>query len=189
MNGDGSKRGHSRRDALRAGGAIGLGLAASAAVAKNAAAQDATPTAGGAISMSKQTVTLETAQALIEAAHAHAVEIGVAVAVAVVDEAGVLKAFGRMDGTNYLSAEIAQRKAYTAAIFRNPSHVVSEGAADNPQRIASLATLPNVTLLLGGYPITDGDAIAGGIGVSGAAPEQDMEIAEAALAALGIGGS
>ena len=50
--------------------------------------------------------------------------------------------------------------------------------------MASLPNLPRVTLLAGGFPITDGDVIVDGIGISGAAPDQDVQIGEAALAAL-----
>ena len=173
-----------RRKALRAGGAVGVAAAVSTVLAGSAPAQQATPTAGG-LSTAKPTIALEAARALVEAAQQHALGLGVAVNIAVVDEGGLLKAFHRMDGnTNAASVEIAQRKAYSAAAFRTPTHQIAAGAADNPQRIASLTALPNFTLLLGGYPVMDGEAVVGGIGVSGGSPEQDMEIAEAALAAI-----
>jgi uncharacterized protein GlcG (DUF336 family) len=173
-----------RRDTLRLGSAIGAALAADAALRGGAVAQEATPTAGG-LSMTKQTITLETATALLEAAQEHARGLGAAMNIAVVDESGMLKAFHRMDGnTSAASVDIAQMKAYSAAAFRTPTHQIAEGAADNPQRIASLTNLPRFTLLLGGYPVMDGDAVIGGIGVSGGSPEQDMEVAEAALAAI-----
>jgi uncharacterized protein GlcG (DUF336 family) len=173
-----------RRDALRAGGAVGVAAAVGAVLGSSAAAQEATPAAGG-LSMAKPTITLEAARTLVEAAQQHAMGLGVAVNIAVVDESGMLKAFHRMDGNiNGASVEIAQRKAYSAAAFRTPTHQIAEGAADNPPRIASLTAIPNVTLLLGGYPVMEGEAVIGAIGVSGGSPEQDMEIAEAALAAI-----
>jgi uncharacterized protein GlcG (DUF336 family) len=175
----------SRRDALRFGGAAGVALAAGAAIRNNALAQDATPAAGGA-SVTIQAVSIDTAMALIEAARAKASEIGVPMAIAIVDPLGVLKAFARMDGVNSAATvEIVQKKAYTAASFRNPTHGIAEGVADNVPRAVSLVTLESFILLPGGYPIPDGDAVVGGIGVGGGAPEQDMEVAEAALAALG----
>lgn len=176
-----------RRDALRlaaAGatiaGAVALGHAAPAG------AQDATPAgASGGTSVAKRTVSIAAALSLIEAAHAAAEGIGAPVTVAVVDEGGLLKAFGRMDGVNSAATvDIAQMKAYSAASFRAPTHELAERNRDNPPRLASLPNVPRFTLLAGGYPIRDGDAVVGGIGVSGGTPEQDMEIAEAALAAL-----
>ena len=38
----------------------------------------------------------------------------------------------------------------------------------------------------GGYPIRDGKDLIGGIGVSGGHYTQDMEIAKAGLAAIGV---
>jgi uncharacterized protein GlcG (DUF336 family) len=173
-----------RRDTLRIGGAVGAAIAAGTALSSSAAAQGATPPAGG-ISMAKQTISLQAATTLIEAAHQKATDLGVAMNIAVVDESGMLKAFHRMDGNNNAaSVDIAQMKAFSAASFRTPTHQVAEGAADNPQRIASLTNVPGFTLLLGGYPVMDGEAVIGGIGVSGGSPEQDMEVAEAALGAL-----
>ena len=107
-----------------------------------------------------------------------------AVAIAVVDEVGLLKAFHRMDGVNSLPVDIAQMKAYSAASFRTPTDQLAANNLDNPARMASLPNVPRVTLLAGGYPIADGDAVVGGIGISGASPDQDMQIGEAALAAL-----
>jgi len=173
-----------RRDTLKLGAAAGIGLAAGATLLGSATAQEATPTTGG-LSMAKPSITLETATRLIEAAQQHAMGLGAAMNIAVVDEGGMLKAFHRMDGNNNAaSLEISQRKAYSAAAFRTPTHQIAEAAAENPQRIASLTNLPGFTLLLGGYPVMEGDTVIGGIGVSGGAPEQDMEVAEAALAAL-----
>src|SRR5215211_2660096 len=62
-------------------------------------------------------LTLEQSQALLAAAHAHARESGLKVTVAVVDEGGLLKALGRMDGAPPLSAQIAEAKAVGAALW------------------------------------------------------------------------
>lgn len=176
----------SRRDTLRFGGAAGIALAAGAAIRSGAVAQDATPASEGGTSVTIQAVSLDAAMALIEAARAKATEIGVPMAIAIVDTQGMLKAFARMDGVNSAATvEIVQKKAYTAASFRNPTHQIAEGVADNVPRATSLVSLENFTLLPGGYPIPDGESVVGGIGVGGGAPEHDMEVAEAALAALG----
>lgn len=184
MTSEDTARRASRRDALRFGGAAGVALAAGSTI-RGAAAQDATPAPGGA-SVTIQAVSMATAMTLIEAGQAKASELGVPMAIAIVDPLGVLKAFARMDGVNSAATvEIVQKKAYTAASFRNPTHGIAEGVAENMPRAVSLVTLENFILLPGGYPIPDGEMVVGGIGVGGGAPEQDMEVAEAALAALG----
>jgi uncharacterized protein GlcG (DUF336 family) len=139
----------------------------------------------GSISWTPQAVSLAADQRILEAAQAKAEDLGRPVVLAIVDAGGMLKGFHRMDGlASAVPVEIAQLKAYTAASFRTPTHEFAEGNLENPARMASLPNLPRVTLLAGGYPIMDGEVVVGGIGVIGATPEQEMEIAEAALAAL-----
>lgn len=181
---DHSTSDYSRRDALRFGGAAGLALATGAVLRSHTAAQ--TPEAAGDLSVTTQTVTLAAAQQLLDAAQAKATELGVPVVIAVVDESGMLKAFRRMDGVvSPAPVDIAPMKAYTAAAFRIPTDRLAESNLIDPPRLASLPNVPHITLLAGGYPIMDGDVVVGGIGVSGGTAEMDMQIAEAALAALG----
>jgi uncharacterized protein GlcG (DUF336 family) len=172
---------HTRFDALRLGGAAAVALAAGAGLgAGSADAQAAKPE----VSTARQTVTLAAAQALVAAAMAKAQEMGVPMSIAVVDESGVPKAFARMDGNSLASVELVQAKAYTAAAFRVPTHVLAERNAADPARLASLPNFPRVTFLGGGYPIMSGSTVVGGIGVGGGSAQQDMEVAEAALASL-----
>ena len=44
--------------------------------------------------------------------------------------------------------------------------------------------IPRFTMSGGGFPLMAGGAVAGGIGVSGGSVEQDIIVAQAALAAL-----
>ena len=136
------------------------------------------------LTVQRPSVTLEAAQAMIEAAEAKAREIGVPMVIVVVDESGVLKAFGRMDGAILLSVGIAQDKAYTAAAFGAPTHALYDALKDQPAILASAGSIPHFTMIGGGYPIMQGTAVAGAIGVSGGSAEQDMLVAEAALATL-----
>ena len=113
-------------------------------------------------------------------------ELGIPMGIAIVDEGGLLKALHRMDGANSaVTIDLIQMKAYSAASFRTPTHQIAEGVQENPARAASLANTPRFTLLGGGYPILDGEVVIGGIGVGGGSAEQDMEVAEAALTAVG----
>jgi uncharacterized protein GlcG (DUF336 family) len=173
----------SRRDTLKIGAAAGLAAAVSTTLVAVTAAQ--TPVSEGSLSWTKQTVSLGAVERMLVAAQAKATELGAPVAIAVVDEGGLLKAFHRMDGlVSAVPNDIAPLKAYSAASFRTPTHLLAESNLANPARMASLPNVPRVTLLAGGYPITEGEVVIGGIGVSGSSPENDMLIAEAGLAAL-----
>lgn len=99
-------------------------------------------------------ISLEGAEALLDAAIAKSVADGKAMVIAVVDAAGNLKAFRRMDGSPNLSVDIAINKAWTASSY--------------------------------GYPIMIDGQLAGGIGSSGGHYSEDMAVAEAALAAVGL---
>jgi uncharacterized protein GlcG (DUF336 family) len=174
-----------RRSALRLGGIAGAALTTGLVEARQRAHAQ-TPTATGAMSIQKQSISLATAQALLEAAQVKAEELGIPMGIAIVDEGGLLKALHRMDGANSaVTIDLIQMKAYSAASFRTPTHQIAEGVQENPARAASLANTPRFTLLGGGYPILDGEVVIGGIGVGGGSAEQDMEVAEAALTAVG----
>jgi len=128
----------------------------------------------------------EAAARMVEAAVAKARELGVAVNVAVVDRGGHLLAFWRMDGAPTLSVGIAQRKATSAVAFPLPTHRWYDLLKDNPALLRGLPLVSGVAIFGGGYPVFVDGELAGGIGVSGASEEQDMEIARAALAAVGL---
>ncbi len=138
----------------------------------------------GDITMQKQSITAEAAQRVLEAADAKAREMGVPMVIAICDESGVLKTYRRMDGAAQLSVEIAQDKAYTAISFSMPTHEWFEFIKEDPPLYQGIVNTPRLVVFGGGYPIKHGDAVIGGIGVSGGHYSQDMEVAEAGLAAL-----
>lgn len=122
--------------------------------------------------------------ALLRAAEQAATELGAAVAIAVVDDAGVLKGFSRMDGAPLLSSDIARGKAITAASFGVATHLWYDRIKDDPALVHGLGNASGFTLLGGGVPVVADGAVVGGIGVSGGSAEEDLAIAEAALKAL-----
>ncbi len=134
-------------------------------------------------SFATASVTRASAAALIEAAHASAKNIGIEVAVAVTDAGGHLKAFERPDGAPFLTGEVAIDKAWTAASYGIATHTWN-GYISDP-KVAPLATVPRLMPVGGGNPVKEGGKLIGGIGVSGGTYQQDQEIAEAALKALG----
>jgi uncharacterized protein GlcG (DUF336 family) len=129
-------------------------------------------------------VSSEAARRAIEAAEAKAQEMGVAMVIAVVDESGTLKSFSRMDGAPLLSVEIAKDKAYTAVAFGIATHQWFDFIKDDPPLLHGITQTPRLIVFGGGYPITEDGQVIGGIGVSGGHYNQDMQVAEAGLAAL-----
>ena len=135
-------------------------------------------------SFPRASITQEAADRLIEAASAKAKEIGVPEAIAIVDESGTLKAFRRMDGAPLLAVDIATNKAFTAISFGMPTHEWFEFIKNDPPLLHGITHTPRLVVFGGGYPIKEGDQVIGGIGISGGHYTHDMEVAEAALAAL-----
>jgi len=106
--------------------------------------------------------------------------------IAVVDSGGHLVALERIDYTFAASAEIAQGKARTAALFHKPTRVF-EDLVNNGR--TTMVALPDFTPLQGGVPIMVDGHVAGAVGVSGAASaQQDEDIARAAAAAFSMPG-
>lgn len=126
------------------------------------------------------------ARACIDAALKHAGELGIRVTVAVVDEGGYLVELSRMDGAPSLSPQIAEAKASGAAVMGRPGDVLADNFEKRPGFFAAASSLARRPLVpgLGSVLIMDGGRLTGAIGVSGGRPEQDLEIANAGLAAL-----
>ena len=132
----------------------------------------------------KLSISAELAHKVVAAAEAKAKAMGHPFVIAVCDESGVLKAFSRMDGAALLSVQIAQDKAYTAVGFGLSTDAWHEFIKNDPPLAAgAVGGIDRLVIFGGGYPIKAGDAIIGAIGVSGGHYKQDMEVAEAGLAA------
>ena len=127
-------------------------------------------------------INLETARKVAAAALAEGKKNGWTVAVAIVDPAGELVYFERMDDTQIASAQICQDKARTAARFKRPSKAFEEVLAGG--RLAILG-MNGVTPLEGGIPLIVGGKIIGAIGVSGVTSQQDGVCAQAGVDVLG----
>ncbi|HDS1817223.1 TPA: heme-binding protein [Pseudomonas putida] len=125
-------------------------------------------------------ITAEAARTMAAAAERAARAQGFAIVISIVDNHGNLKHFHRMDGTSSGSIKVAHLKASTSARFPLSSSTLAERSAALPAN--PYASLPGFTLLGGGLPImdTNGQHI-GGIGISGATPELDVQFAQAAL--------
>ncbi|HEY6179061.1 MAG TPA: heme-binding protein [Kofleriaceae bacterium] len=126
-------------------------------------------------------IDLETARKVAVAAAAEGRKNGWTVAVAVVDIAGDLVYFERMDDTQVASSQVAQDKARTAVRFKRPSKLFEEALVGG--RLAVLG-LPGVTPLEGGIPLIVDGKIIGAIGVSGVTSQQDGVCAQAGVDVL-----
>jgi uncharacterized protein GlcG (DUF336 family) len=132
----------------------------------------------------KASITLETARRVLAAAETKAHEMGIPSTIAITDESGILKAFSRMDGAPLLTVQIAQDKAYTASSFGMATHGWHDFIQNDPPLLHGLVKTERLIIFGGGYPILQDGTLIGGIGVSGGHYTQDMEIAQAGLAAL-----
>lgn len=124
------------------------------------------------------------ADLLIRAAEARSRSIGVPMVIAITDQAGVLQRYSRMDGAIQVSVEIAQNKAYTAALLQVPTHVLSPLVQPGGE-FYGLQNTHNGRFVFfgGGMPLSlDGQMVAA-LGVSGGSAAQDLEVAGAALRA------
>jgi glc operon protein GlcG len=127
-----------------------------------------------------RSIALESAQQVVTHAMQTAREQGLHVCVAVVDRAGHLVSFVRMDRAPLLCAQLAQDKAYTVASFGLASHEWWEMIQDDPSLVHGLIKTDRLIVYGGGAPIIHDGELVGGVGVSGGSADQDREIAEAA---------
>lgn len=130
-------------------------------------------------------LSLADAEVLIAGARAHARRIKVPMCIAVTDESGNLISFARMDGSKVLSVQLAQDKAFTAAISRRPTHDYNARAV--PGNLAfgiQSAHGGRFSTVGGGVPVEFGGAVVGGIGCSSGTPEQDRACAEEGVRAF-----
>jgi glc operon protein GlcG len=129
---------------------------------------------------SKTELSSQGAMVVLQGAIAKAEAMGVPQCIAIVDTGGNLLAFIRMDGAKVLSQLSATQKAITAA----SSKVPTGGVSPEVELKLSLATGGQLTNLKGGLPIVINGQVVGAIGVGSGTGEQDIEVAQAGIAAL-----
>jgi uncharacterized protein GlcG (DUF336 family) len=126
----------------------------------------------------------ETARKVVAAAIADAKRQNLPMAVAVVDNAGQLVAFERLDNTQTASVAVSQDKAVSAAMYRRPTKVFQDLVAGGGVGLRVL-TLRNANAVEGGVPLIVDGKIIGAIGVSGGSSDQDGSVAKAGVDGLG----
>jgi len=128
-------------------------------------------------------VSQDQAHKAVAAAMAEARNIKVPMAVTVVDTAGQLVAFDRMDNTQTGSIVVSQDKAVSAAMFRRPTKAFQDALAAGGAGLRIL-TLRGANAVEGGLPLVVDGKIIGAIGVSGGSAEQDGVVAKAGADAM-----
>jgi uncharacterized protein GlcG (DUF336 family) len=133
----------------------------------------------------QQTLTYAGARVAVDAATACAQAMAVPVNIAVVDLAGGLLAFARLDGAPLLSGSIAQDKAYTVAAFNGvPTHAWFALIEAEPALREGIVHRDRLVIFGGGVRVTVDGTLVGAVGVSGGTAEQDREIADAGAGAV-----
>ena len=127
-------------------------------------------------------ISLDQAQAVIQAAVAEARKRNWKMNVAVVDSGGNLVAFQRMDGAMLASIQIAQHKARASATFRRPTKVFEDGV--QLMHLNYLLAFDGVIASRGGIPLIEQGEIIGAIGCSGGADSQDEIVSKAGAAVI-----
>jgi len=129
-------------------------------------------------------IALEAAKKVAASALAEAVKNNWTMAVAVVDGAGDLVYFEKMDATQVGSVTVAVDKARSAARFKRPTKAFQDvlAAGGDGLRVFGISGAVPVE---GGVPIVSGGKIVGAIGVSGGTSPQDGQCARAGVDAIG----
>src|SRR5262245_61687049 len=118
-------------------------------------------------------ITLEAAKKMMAAAEAEALKNSWRMAISIVDEAGNLILFEKLDDTQPGSIAVANSKARTAANFKRPTKALEDMVtAGRTPFLAIEGLLP----LQGGVPVTAEGRVIGAVGVSGGTAAQDEQV-------------
>jgi len=124
------------------------------------------------------------AEAIVHGCVTHASAKKQSEAIVVVDTGGHVVAALRMDGNGSGIFDFALAKAEAAAAWGFSTAQMAENAKGTP----GFANAPHVVTVPGGVPVfsADGKVPIGAVGVSGEAPPDDAECAEAGIKAAGL---
>ena len=128
--------------------------------------------AQGQPNMYGPTITADQAKAVAAAAVAEAKKNQWTMAVAIVDTAGDLVYFEKMDNTQVGSVDVAIGKARSSARFKRPTKAFQDALAAGGEGWR-IMTLEGAVAVEGGLPLIVGGKIVGAIGASGGSAPQD----------------
>ena len=117
-------------------------------------------------------------QNVIQSAQLLALEQGFAICISVVDDAGLLRGFLRMDDAVPGAIDVSLKKARMAALFRTDSRDIGAAAQPGGAIYTLEATNGGLISFGGGIVLKDNEGkVIGAVGVAGATVEADQEIA------------
>ena len=130
-----------------------------------------------------KTLTLEQTEYVINKAINKAEQLNIMVNIAIVDSAGYLINFKRMDGALLGAIDIAMKKAKTSALFAKPCHLLGEKSQPGGALYQIEQSNNGLITFAGGLPINNahGEVIAA-VGVSGSTIENDLAVAQVSIA-------
>lgn len=139
--------------------------------------------AQGQPNMYGPTITADQAKSVAAAAVAEARKNQWTMAVAIVDTAGDLVYFEKMDNTQVGSVDVAIGKARSSARFKRPTKAFQDALAAGGEGWR-IVTLEGAVAVEGGLPLIVGGKIIGAIGASGGTAPQDGMTAAAGAGTL-----
>lgn len=112
-------------------------------------------------------------------------EPGRPLAIAIVDDAGRMLSYARMDNCRALPQRMAVSKAYTSAMSGQDSDAYAKRLKNEGRNIADFGD-PQLVAVQGAVVVRDPatDLVLGAIGVSGLTAQEDEDLARVGLAAL-----
>lgn len=131
---------------------------------------------GGKSNASDMALDLEKAKLIARGVEIAAQKMNVRVVVAVDNNAANLVLLHAMDDSYIASIEASQKKAYTAAALKMPTHTALKESRGGS--LDGYTNGGNILMLGGGYPLEISGRILGSIGVSGGTKEQDILLAQ-----------
>jgi len=113
-----------------------------------------------------------------------ATQLSITVNIAIVDSAGYLITFNRMDGAHLGAIDIAIKKAKTSALFAKPCHLLGEKSQPGGALYQIEQSNGGLITFAGGLPIINANGqLVGAVGISGSTVENDLAVAQAAITA------
>ena len=123
-------------------------------------------------------VGIDMAKKVAAAAVAEARKNNFTMAISVVDTAGNLVYFEKMDGTQTGSVNVSLEKARSAVLFKRPTKAFQDAVAQGGVGLRMLG-LPGAVPVEGGIPLIEAGKIIGAVGASGGTSDQDGQCATA----------
>ena len=136
--------------------------------------------------ITRNEISAELAHQMVGKAIKLANNMDVHVCAAVCDPRGHLVALARTDLVIPPAIQFAMDKAWTAANFSISTNGLYERIAPKPAVAMGFANRDRVLFFPGGVPIFEGDMCIGGLGISGAKDQEDIDIATAVIEESGL---